>query len=102
MALPERKLESIGEFITRFPSVKEVMIDGTERPIQRPKEQQKQKNHYSGKKKRHTRKHLMMTDDNKRVLVISKAREGKVHDKRQLDEEKLVEFVPDEVTIHVD
>jgi hypothetical protein len=47
MALPERKLESIGEFITRFPSVKEVMIDGTERPIQRPKEQQKQKNHYS-------------------------------------------------------
>ena len=44
----------------------------------------------------------MMTDDNKRVLVISKAREGKVHDKRQLDEEKLVEFVPDEVTIHVD
>ena len=47
MALPEGKLESIGEFITRFPSVKEVMIDGTERPIQRPKEQQKQKNHYS-------------------------------------------------------
>ncbi|NES64408.1 MAG: transposase family protein, partial [Okeania sp. SIO2D1] len=49
MALPERKLESIGEFMTRFPSAKEVMIDGTERPIQRPKEQQKQKNHYSGK-----------------------------------------------------
>ena len=102
MALPERKLESIGEFITRFPSAKEVMIDGTERPIQRPKEQQKQKNHYSGKKKRHTRKHLIMTDENKRVLVLSKARESKVHDKRQLDEEKLVEFVPDEVTIHVD
>ncbi|WP_293163193.1 transposase family protein [Okeania sp. SIO2C9] len=102
MALPERKLESIGEFMTRFPSAKEVMIDGTERPIQRPKEQQKQKNHYSGKKKRHTRKHLIMTDENKRVLVLSKAREGKVHDKRQLDEEKLVEFVPDEVTIHVD
>ncbi|WP_293085633.1 transposase family protein [Okeania sp. SIO3B5] len=47
------------------------MIDGTERPIQRPKEQQKQKNHYSGKKKRHTRKHLIMTDENKRVLVLS-------------------------------
>ncbi len=62
MALPERKLESIGEFITRFPSVKEVMIDGTERPIQRPKEQQKQKNHYSGKKKRHTSQHLMITE----------------------------------------
>ena len=48
--MPERKLESIGEFIARFPSAKEVMIDGTERPIQRPQDQQKQKNHYSGKK----------------------------------------------------
>ncbi|WP_414588012.1 transposase family protein [Scytonema sp. PCC 10023] len=35
-------------------------------------------------------------------LVLSKAREGKVHDKRQLDEEKLVDFVLDEVPIHVD
>lgn len=79
MALPERKLQSIEEFITRFPSATEVMIDGTERPIQRPKDHQKQKNHYSGKKKCHTRKHLIMTDSDKRVLLLSKAREGKVH-----------------------
>jgi len=102
MVLPERKLESMEEFIARFPNAKEVMIDGTERPIQRPKDKDKQKSHYSGKKKRHTRKHLVMTDQDKRVLVLSKAREGKVHDKRQLDEEKLVDFVPDEVPIHVD
>ncbi|MEA5623632.1 transposase family protein [Nostoc sp. UHCC 0251] len=102
MVLPERKLESIEEFIARFPYAQEVMIDGTERPIQRPKDEEKQKSHYSGKKKRHTRKHLVMTDQAKRVLVLSKAREGKVHDKRQLNEEKLVDFVPDEVPIHVD
>ncbi|MEB3342902.1 transposase family protein [Okeania sp.] len=71
MALPERKLESVGEFMSKFPSAREVMIDGTERPIQRPKEQQKQKEHYSGKKKRHTSQHLIMTDENKRVLVLS-------------------------------
>ena len=34
--------------------------------------------------------------------MLSKAREGKIHDKRQLDEEKLAYFVPNEVTIHVD
>ena len=45
LALPERKLESIEEFITRFPSVTEVMIDVTEQPIQRPQDQQKQKDH---------------------------------------------------------
>ena len=47
MAWPERKLESVGEFMKKFPSALEVMIDGTERPIQPPKEQQKQKNHDS-------------------------------------------------------
>jgi hypothetical protein len=102
MVLPERKLESIEEFIARFPSAKEVMIDGTERPIQRPQDQEKQKSHYSGKKKRHTRKHLVMTAREQRVLVLSKAREGKIHDKRQLDEEQLVDFIPDEVPIPVD
>lgn len=102
MVLPERKLESLEEFIVRFPYAKEVMIDGTERPIQRPKDQEKQKSHYSGKKKRHTRKHLVMTDQDKKVLVLTKARVGKVHDKKQLDEEELVDFVPDEVSIHVD
>ncbi|MCC5661407.1 hypothetical protein LC608_31540 [Nostoc sp. XA010] len=31
MALPQRKLESVEEFMVRFPGAKEVMIDGTER-----------------------------------------------------------------------
>lgn len=34
LALPEWKLASVEEFMTRFPEVKRVMIDGTERPIQ--------------------------------------------------------------------
>ena len=70
-ALPERKLESIEEFITRFLSVTEVMIDGTEQPIQRPQYQQKQKEHYLGRKKGHTRKYLILTDRERRVLVLS-------------------------------
>jgi hypothetical protein len=49
--LPLRKLSSIEEFIEHFPKVKEVIIDGTERPISRPKDKEKQKEHYSGMKK---------------------------------------------------
>ena len=85
MALPERKLTSIEEFIRRFPDTKRVMIDGTERPIQRPQNPEQQKLNYSGKKRRHTRKHLAAIDQRKRVLVLSKAREGKVHDKKLHD-----------------
>jgi hypothetical protein len=32
--------------------------------------------------KRHTRKHLAAVNETKRVLILSKAREGKLHDKR--------------------
>jgi hypothetical protein len=102
LALPERKLRSVEEFVERFPSVKRVMIDGTERPIQRPQDNERQKEHYSGKKRRTTRKHLAVVDERKRVLVLSKAREGKVHDKRLLDEEAIAAAIPDAIAIEVD
>jgi DDE superfamily endonuclease/Helix-turn-helix of DDE superfamily endonuclease len=101
-ALPERKLHSIEAFIERFPDVKEVIFDGTERPVQRPKDAQKQKEHYSGKKRRHTRKHITGSSRQKRVLILTKAEAGTVHDKRQLDEEDLVGQIPDEVAVEGD
>lgn len=102
MALPERKLESMAQFLERFPAVKEVILDGTERPVQRPKDSQKQKEHYSGKKKRHTRQHITGSTRNKRVIVLTKAQPGKIHDKRQLDEAELVENIPDAVSVEGD
>lgn len=102
MVLPERKLDSIEAFLERFPSVKRVMMDGTERPIQRPQDPEAQKANYSGKKKRHTRKHLAAVDERKRVLVLTKAREGKLHDKRLHDEDEIAGAIPDEIPIEVD
>ncbi|ACC83025.1 transposase, IS4 family protein [Nostoc punctiforme PCC 73102] len=102
MALPERHLESIEAFLSRFPGVQRVMIDGTERPIARPQEREQQQQNYSGKKKRHTHKHLAAVDETKRVLILSKAREGKLHDKRFHDEDDIAGSVPDEIPIEVD
>ena len=102
LMLPERKLESIEQFLERFPAVKEVIFDGTERPVQRAQDYEKQQEHYSGKKKRHTRKHTTGTTQNKRIILLSKARPGKIHDKRQLDEAELVEYIPDEVMVKGD
>ena len=102
MVLPERKLDSTEAFLERFPGVERVMIDGTERPIQRPQDSKAQKANYSGKKKRHTRKHLAAVDETKRILVLSKAREGKLHDKRFHDEDDIAGTVPDEIPIEVD
>lgn len=102
MVLPERKLESIEQFLAKFPEVREVIFDGTERPVQRPKDAEKQKEHYSGKKKRHTRKHITGSTRTKRVILLSEASAGKIHDKRQLDEADLVSNIPDLVRIEGD
>jgi hypothetical protein len=102
MVLPERKLESIEQFLERFPAVKEVILDGTERPVQRPKDAENQKEHYSGQKKRHTRKHITGSTREKRVILLTKASAGKMHDKRQLDEADLVGNIPDAVRIEGD
>jgi hypothetical protein len=100
--LPERKLRTLEEFWERFPEVKTVIVDGTEHPIQRPKKAQQQKEHYSGKKKRHTRKHITGSTADKRILFLTPAQPGNVQDKRQLDEEGLVPWIPDEVEIQGD
>lgn len=102
MMLPERRIESIEQFLQRFPDVSEVIIDGCERPIQRPKDKQRQKEHYSGKKKRHTSKHITGSTRKKRVILLTKAQPGKLHDKRQLEQAELVENIPDEVRIEGD
>lgn len=83
MVLPMRRIRDVEEFVERFPEVQKVIIDGTERPIQRPVEQEKQKLNYCAKKNRHTRKHLAAVDRSKRVLVSTPAREGKLHHKRE-------------------
>lgn len=67
-----------------------LMIDGTERPIYRPKKSQKRKKNYSGKKKKHTKVHQIITDNNKRILAVGSAQKGARHDKRIFDESRVV------------
>ncbi|ABG50981.1 hypothetical protein Tery_1717 [Trichodesmium erythraeum IMS101] len=101
-ALPERQINSVQAFIERFPGVERVVMDGTERPVKRPTDSETQKLNYSGKKKCHTRKHLAAVNQNKQVLVLSQDRVGKLHDKKFLDEEKLIGNIPVEIPIEVD
>jgi Helix-turn-helix of DDE superfamily endonuclease/DDE superfamily endonuclease len=84
---PERD----GARLARRPGGPEaVIIDGTERRRQRPKKAEKQARHYSGKKKAHTDKNVVLAraaDD--RVLFLSGTYPGATNDKRIADEECL-------------
>lgn len=67
-----------------------LMVDGTERPVRRAKKPGKRKKNYSGKKKRHTVVHQIITDSNKRILAVGPAQNGAKHDKRIFDESRVI------------
>lgn len=102
MALPARSIGSPEEFFKLFPEAKEVFMDGTERPIQRPKDQKRQKANYSGKKKRHTRKNIVITNRRRRIGVLTETIEGKEHDFSIIKTMRLPDHIPKKVRIRVD
>ena len=85
--LPERNPAASEEALKKCPALS-FIIDGTEREIRRPKDPEKQKIFYSGKKKTHTVKNNIIADAaGKKVICLSGTYEGKKHDKKICDEE---------------
>jgi hypothetical protein len=100
--LPKRKINSVEEFTRYFPKVKDIFIDGTERPFQRPTKEKRQAKHYSGKKKRHTKKNIIVTTQKKEILIVTKTKCGSQHDMRMLRKSELPQNIPKEVSTWVD
>ena len=74
------------------------IIDGTERRRQRPKEAKKQTMYYSGKKKIHSDKNVVIaTVKKKRVSFLSQTYPGKTHDKKVAEMENIT--YPDHMTL---
>lgn len=85
--LPARKTTSVQQVLAACPGL-EFVIDGTERPIQRPQDPRRQQDYYSGKKKRHTVKNIVITDKGtKKIKAVSRTRPGRTHDKTATDDE---------------
>lgn len=77
------------------------IIDGTERRRQRPKKAEKQALHYSGKKKIHSDKNVVIaTSKKKRVSFLSQTYPGKTHDKNVADTEAI--SYPEHIRLHKD
>lgn len=102
IVLPERKMRTPEEFFEKFPGVKDIWIDGTERPVQRPGNPKEQKRKYSGKKKRHTVKNMAVSDQKKRILMISRTKEGRQHDYSLFKKLKLPQGIPKKVRCFLD
>jgi hypothetical protein len=72
-----------------------ILIDSFETPIPRPSDKDRQKRVYSGKKKCHTLKSQIVTDQEGEVLDIDAGHRGPKADKRVYEESRVSEQFPD-------
>lgn len=88
--MPERDGRKFAQSERRKTELADYIIDGTERRRQRPKKPKKRAIHYSGKKKMHTDKNVVIVNTrSKRVGYLSPTRAGKTHDKKVADREQI-------------
>jgi hypothetical protein len=87
---PERNPEAVADSPLVAEAGPDFLIDGTERRRQRPQDAQKQSEHYSGKKKAHTDKNVLLASSHtKKVLYLSPTVAGKTHDKKVADDSSI-------------
>src|SRR5215510_8998533 len=88
--LPSREPGHFAEQERGHQEAAELIIDGTDRRRQRPKNPVKQASHYSGKHKAHSDKNVVVVNaKTKRVGYLSQTYAGKIHDKKIADSEPI-------------
>ena len=88
---PERDASRVASNVETIEGGANLAIDGTERRLQRPSDPIKQREKYSGKKKAHSHKNIVLVNENtKRVVYLSPTVDGKKHDSRAAKEAAIV------------
>jgi hypothetical protein len=87
---PERGPQAVANNPLVNENMPDLLIDGTERRRQRPKDAKKQEEYYSGKKKAHTDKNILLANAHSRkVVYLSPTENGKKHAKKIADENNI-------------
>jgi hypothetical protein len=87
---PERDASRVATSPLALEGGPAMAIDGTERRRQRPTNAAQQREQYSGKKKTHTDKNLLLVNEHTdKVIYLGPTVAGKKHDKKAADEEEI-------------
>jgi hypothetical protein len=97
LLLPARRPADLDQLLAEVPELRLLVLDGVERPVRRPKDKDDQKQDYSGKKKAHRKKNLLLSSE-KRVVYLGPTSPGSVHDKKLADESGLT-YPPDALVL---
>ena len=97
LLLPARRPADLEALLAAVPELRLLVLDGAERPVRRPKNKDDQKRNYSGKKKAHRKKNLVISSE-KRVVYLGPTSPGSVHDRALADESALT-YPPDALVL---
>ena len=98
---PERNPSHFAQIQSSSRAESRFIIDGTERRRQRPKNPEEQASHYSGKKKTHCDKNVVVaTLPRNRIDLLSQTYVGQIHDKKIADREGI--SYPPHTTLYKD
>ena len=89
LLLPARRPADLETLLKEVPELRLLVLDGVERPVRRPKDKDDQKKDYSGKKKSHRKKNLVLSSE-RRVVYLGPTSPGSVYDKKLADESGLL------------
>ena len=90
--------KSVAEALTSYPDLLAI-VDATEQSVRRSSDDDTQRDHYSGKKKRHTRKTQIIVNEHGEIRHISRSTPGKMHDIKHFRGSGAADEIPKEITV---
>lgn len=95
LKLPKVRVNTLRGIYQTCPDLKEFIVYGTERKIERPKDKTKQKDYYSGKSKTHAIKNQIIINPKKKsILYVTSTRTARIHDKKALIDDGILLHAP--------
>jgi IS5 family transposase len=90
--------KSIEQVLREYPDLLAI-VDATEQCVQRPDDDDRQRRHYSGKKKAHTRKTAIVVNERGRIRDVTHSTPGSKHDLKHVVESQVIDNIPEYLTV---
>lgn len=90
--------KNVAQALAEYPDLF-ALVDATEQAVRRSSDDQTQRQHYSGKKKRHTRKTQLIVNEHGQIRHLSASTPGSVHDLKHFRGSGAGEQIPQQTTV---
>jgi hypothetical protein len=90
--------KDVAQALAEYPDLFAI-VDATEQAVQRSGDDETQRQHYSGKKKRHTRKTQLIVNEHGEMRHLSRSTPGSLHDLKHFRGSGAGEQIPQDATV---